>query len=144
MRATRRLSLCGLLLALAAAFACGDGGSPQPVDTAAPAAEQWFVDRARASGLDVVHFNGAAGSFYYPEILPPGVALFDMDNDGDLDVYVAQGQMLGPSPDPSRALIAPRDPDRLTVFGAVQTYLKPDELAVNRYTSMTIGIAYRR
>ena len=67
----------------------------------------WLTDRAVESGLDFVHYNGAAGHFYYPEILGPGVALFDYDNDGDLDVYVAQGRSLGPGdapPPPARAL----------------------------------------
>ena len=36
-----------------------------------------------------------SGKFYYPEIMAPGVALFDYDNDGDLDVFLVQGQMLG-------------------------------------------------
>jgi hypothetical protein len=36
-----------------------------------------------------------SGRFYYPEIIGPGVALFDFDNDGDLDVFLVQGDMLG-------------------------------------------------
>lgn len=60
-----------------------------------PAAGEWFVDRAHETGLDFVHFNGMTGKFYQPEIMAPGVALFDYDNDGDLDVYLVQGQLLG-------------------------------------------------
>ena len=61
-------------------------------------AEEWFTDRARESGLDFVHFNGMTGRFHFPEVIPPGVALLDYDDDGDLDVFVVQGQMLGKQP----------------------------------------------
>ena len=38
-----------------------------------------------------------SGEFYFPENMAPGVAMFDYDNDGDLDVFLVQGQMLGPA-----------------------------------------------
>jgi enediyne biosynthesis protein E4 len=55
----------------------------------------WFSDRAHEAGLDFVHRSGASGKFYQTEIMPPGVALFDYDNDGDLDVFVVQSQGSG-------------------------------------------------
>ena len=74
----------------------------------------WFVERAAELGLDFVHFNGASGHFYYPEILPPGIGLLDYDNDGDLDVFLVQGRMLGPDPSVGDALIPPASPGPLT------------------------------
>jgi len=85
----RRAPVVHLTLALAAAAACS--GRPAPGAVEGP----WFTDQARESGLDFVHFNGMTGDFSFPEVMPPGVALFDYDDDGDLDVFVAQGQMLG-------------------------------------------------
>ena len=55
-----------------------------------------FTDIAEQVGIDFVHFNGMSGNYYYPEMIGPGGALFDYDNDGDLDVFIHQGQMLGP------------------------------------------------
>ena len=43
----------------------------RPRVKAAPAATDWFTDKAKETGLDFVHFNGMSGEFYYPEIMPP-------------------------------------------------------------------------
>lgn len=59
-------------------------------------AQELFSESAEATGLDFVHFNGMSGEYYMIENLGGGGALFDYDNDGDLDVFLVQGAMLGP------------------------------------------------
>lgn len=87
-----------VILAVGATVACGgDHPSRERPDPASNAGGErdWFVDRAKETGLAFVHFNGMSGALYYPELMAPGVALLDHDNDGDLDVFVVQGEMLG-------------------------------------------------
>jgi hypothetical protein len=90
------VALLGACVWLAACGSDGSGsrtGPPARNDRAGEPA--WFTDAAASAGLDFVHFNGMTGEFYYPEVIAPGVALFDYDNDGDLDVFIVQGQKFG-------------------------------------------------
>ncbi len=89
--------------------ACGsDRNGAQSADGQAKAdGKAWLEDAAAASGLDFVHFNGMSGAFYFCEIIGSGGALFDYDRDGDLDVYLVQGAMIGQGKTPGDALFPP-------------------------------------
>ena len=52
----------------------------------------WFVEAAAETGLAFTHHSDRSDEFYYPEVIGSGVALFDSDNDGDLDVFLVQGR----------------------------------------------------
>jgi len=48
-----------------------------------------FAEIARQAGIDFVHFSGMTRDKYFPTANSSGVALFDFDNDGLLDLYFA-------------------------------------------------------
>jgi enediyne biosynthesis protein E4 len=60
-----------------------------------------FREVAHQTGLKFQHYNGMTGKFFLPEITGSGGALLDFDNDGDLDVYLVQGNILEPNTKPS-------------------------------------------
>jgi enediyne biosynthesis protein E4 len=98
-----------VLLLAGCRSAPSEPGEPDAPSGADLPAGDLFIDATEGSGLSFVHFNGMTGEFLYPEVMAPGVGLLDYDNDGDLDVFVVQGRMLGGHP-VSRALVPPEGP----------------------------------
>jgi len=54
-----------------------------------------FTDVSKAAGITWQYTNGATGKNYFVEQTGGGIALFDYDNDGRLDIFALQG---GPVP----------------------------------------------
>ncbi len=80
-----------------------DSISPEPVPdprSVVQVPKVRFVDVTKEAGIDFVHESGADGRKLLPEIMTAGVALFDYDNDGDLDIFFAN---FAPWPSSSRA-----------------------------------------
>src|SRR5229473_2178858 len=81
------------LVACAIAMCCSRAPAAPPADTSA-SAQPWFEEVAERSGIRFVHQSGHRDTFYLPEIMGGGAALFDMDNDGYLDLYFVQSGRL--------------------------------------------------
>ena len=50
-----------------------------------------FTEVTDDSGITFVHTNGASGKFHIVETVSAGLALFDYDNDQDIDIYFLNG-----------------------------------------------------
>jgi hypothetical protein len=59
--------------------------------SAALSSDVQFTDITKASGIAFIHANSATSSKYLVETMGGGVALFDYDNDGRLDVFFTNG-----------------------------------------------------
>ncbi len=77
------------------------GARPGRIAKEQPAGAPLFTDITNDAGIRFRHTNGRTGKLYYPEIMGSGVALFDYDRDGDLDIYFVNGNSLERMPDPA-------------------------------------------
>src|SRR6202047_2184282 len=86
-----------LLLALLTAAGPSPQG-PKPVEPAKPLPGK-FVDVSSAIGLHFQYVSSHTLKHYLPETMGAGVALFDYDNDGHLDIFLVNGASLAdPAP----------------------------------------------
>ena len=94
---TIRRNLLGVLFLCLFAASCAKT-PPKPVSpTPAPeptkvASSIRFEDVTKASGVSFVHVNGAAGKKWMPETMGSGVAAFDADGDGRIDLLFVNGR----------------------------------------------------
>ena len=85
----------------------GWGCSPEPVsersaERLVPAVR--FADATQAAGLDFVHVSGGPQQHYILEAMGSGVALFDFDADGWLDVFAVNGTRTEEAPETGNRL----------------------------------------
>ena len=79
-----------LIAAMLLSAGCEQQPDP-PTQTPADAPAPWFVEIAGEMGIDFAHRSGHDGIRYLlPEAVSGGGALFDMDGDGFLDIYLLQ------------------------------------------------------
>jgi hypothetical protein len=85
------------VLAVAAGLAvasvgCTPAPPTEPTEpAAAPAAPPWFEDVTDAVGLNFTHDCGPTDTFFMPQSMYGGCAVFDADGDGRLDILLLQG-----------------------------------------------------
>ncbi len=83
------------LAVLAGALLCACEQPPPEVAPAPPVAADWLIEIGAEAGLDFRHDSGLDSSFFMPQIMGSGGALFDYDLDGDLDVFLVDSGRRG-------------------------------------------------
>lgn len=92
-----RLPRLSALIVVVLSFGCGESPPREPGSMPATATV-WFEEVARERGLTFRHKSGHGTAHLMPEVMGGGAALFDMDGDEDLDVYLVQsGSLIEPA-----------------------------------------------
>lgn len=68
----------------------------------------FYEDVSQSTGIRFVHQNSPTSKKYLPETMSGGVAVFDFDNDGDLDVFFTNGARIDDPMPPDKL---PQKPD---------------------------------
>src|SRR6266581_962456 len=121
---------CATIAVAAVLAACGrEAGNAAQAKPKLP--PEIFVDATEATDLKFTHTNGMNGEFYFSEIIGPGIALLDYDNDGKLDVLVLQGTPLVPGKSTAAS------PDCTARLFHNDLVINPDGTRVLKFTDVT-------
>jgi hypothetical protein len=110
----------GVLIITVLVAACTDSG---PADSGAATASPWFTDITDEAGIDFIHQASPIDELHLPAASAGGAAFLDYDNDGDLDIYLTNGNHILPE-----ARVEDGPTNRL--------YRREDD---GRYTNVTAG-----
>ena len=87
----------GTITVLFWVLATGCSSEPETYSEPTERSSDWFLDETDSRGITFTHVSGAEGKYYIPEAMGGGVAVLDVDNDTDLDIYFVQSGSINPS-----------------------------------------------